>query len=98
MDMRDIIDVLASGVVWNSTGDPDAGSDLLAALHEQDYEFRLLAECMLAEGDERSLKLIVHALESGAISNIEAGRVLFAMRLHSVWGSGAMSFCAVGNA
>lgn len=98
MDITDIIDVLASAIVWHSTGDLDAGSNLLAALRTQDYEFRLLAECMLSEAGERSLKLILDGLESGAISGDEAAHVLSAMWSQSVHSSNALSFSAVGNA
>jgi hypothetical protein len=41
-----MIDVLASAIVWHSTGDLGAGSKLLAALNDPDREFSLLAECV----------------------------------------------------
>jgi hypothetical protein len=98
MDIMDIVDVLASAIVWHSTGDLDAGSKLLAAIHTDDDEFRLLAEFMLAEAGERSFELILDGLESGAISGTEAAHLLSATWPQSVHHNNALIFSAVGNA
>ncbi len=98
MDITDILEVLASAIVWHSTGDVDAGAKLLAALHTQDYEFRLLAEYMLAEGGERSLGLVLDGLESGAISATEVSHLLSAMWPKALSSNNALSCGAVGNA
>jgi hypothetical protein len=96
MEILDIIDMIASGLLWNSTGDPDAGSELLTALCEEDSEFSLLAEHMLAEGGKRSLKLIFDALESGTISASEAVAVLSVMWPH--FETAAVAFGSIGSA
>jgi hypothetical protein len=98
VDITDIIDVFASAIVWHSTGDLDAGSKLLAALHTQDREFSLLAECVLAECGERALSLILDGLESGAISGAEAARVVSAVCPGSVYSCNGLSFGTIGNA
>jgi hypothetical protein len=75
LELADIVDLLASAIVWHSTGDRDAGSKLLACLHDADYELSRLAEYVLTAYGERSLILILAGLEVGLISDDEAAQV-----------------------
>jgi hypothetical protein len=97
LEITDIIDVFVSAIVWHSTGDWGAAAKLLAALHDQDREFSLLAEYLLAQCGESSLTLILEGLEKGIISHAEAARVVSAMWSKPAWDNG-LSFGFVGNA
>jgi hypothetical protein len=97
LDLTDIVDLLASTGLWHSTGESGAGSKLLAALHDEGHEFSLLTEYALVECGERSLILIHDGLQTGAVSDAEATRVLAAMR-NKPLGGNRLSLGFGGNA
>jgi hypothetical protein len=60
--------ILACGIVWRSTAEPEAGWSLVAALDSPDPSIRSLAEAMLAGGSDESLALLEAAVEAGVVS------------------------------
>jgi hypothetical protein len=60
--------IIACGVVWRKTADPEAGWSLVAALDSPDPSIRSLAEAMLAAGADDSLALLEAAVEAGVLS------------------------------
>ncbi|HYM74356.1 MAG TPA: hypothetical protein VE377_00130 [Candidatus Dormibacteraeota bacterium] len=65
--------VLACGVVWRRTGDPEAGWDLVDGLKSRDPEVRVLAQTLLVENGESSMGLLERALSVGIVDPDEAG-------------------------
>jgi len=65
--------VLACGVVWGKTADPEAGWDLVDGLKSRDPEVRLLAQTLLVESGESSLGLLESALAVGIVEPDIAG-------------------------
>ena len=59
--------MLACGVVWRRTGDPEAGWDLVDGLKSRDLEVRLLAQALLVESGESSMGLLENALAVGIV-------------------------------
>jgi hypothetical protein len=59
--------MLACGIVWRKTADPEAGWDLLAGLESTDLELRLLAQTFLVESGESSMGLLESALAAGIL-------------------------------
>src|ERR1035437_8850388 len=47
--------VLACGIVWRKTADPEAGWELVQGIESRDPALRLLARTFLCEGGERSI-------------------------------------------
>jgi len=60
--------ILACGVVWHKTADPEAGWSLVAALDSPESSIRSLAEAILAGGSEESLALLEAAVQAGVLS------------------------------
>jgi hypothetical protein len=65
--------VLACGVVWGKTADPEAGWDLVDGLKSRDPEVRLLAQTLLVESGESSMGLLESALVVGIVDPDVAG-------------------------
>ena len=65
--------VLACGVVWRKTADPEAGWDLVDGLKSRDPEVRLLAQTFLVESGESSIGLLESALAVGIVDPDVAG-------------------------
>ena len=65
--------MLACGIVWRKTADPEEGWELVEALESPDPRLRLLAQNLLVENGEDSMDLLVSAVTSGIISPEVAG-------------------------
>ena len=60
--------VLACGIVWRKTSDPEAGWELVEALESADRRLRSLAQALLVESGEPSMDLLENAVAAGKIS------------------------------
>jgi len=69
----DIDYVLACGIVWRKTADPEAGRELIEGLESEDPQLRLLAQTLLVEGGESSMGLLENALAAGVVNADVAG-------------------------
>lgn len=65
--------MLACGIVWRRTADPEAGWDLVDGLKSRDPEVRVLAQTLLIESGERSMGLLESALTAGIVDTEVAG-------------------------
>ena|SRR5579864_373317 len=65
--------MLACGIVWRRTGDPEAGWDLVDGLKSSDPEVSVLAQTFLVENGESSMGLLESALAMGIIDSKAAG-------------------------
>src|SRR5579864_2185722 len=65
--------VLACGIVWRKTADPEAGWDLVDGLKSRDPEVRVLAQTLLVESEENSMGLLESALAVGIVDPDAAG-------------------------
>ena len=65
--------MLACGVVWRKTADPEAGWDLVDGLNSADAEVRLLAQTFLVDSGESSMGLLESALALGIVDPDVAG-------------------------
>jgi hypothetical protein len=65
--------ILACGIVWRRTADPEAGWDLVEGLESRDPELRLLARTFLVESGESSIGLLESALVAGIVDPDVAG-------------------------
>ena len=65
--------VLACGIVWRKTADPEAGWELVEALESPDPCLRLLAQSFLVENGEDSMDLLEGAVARGVLSPEVAG-------------------------
>ena len=65
--------MLACGVVWRKTADPEAGWDLVDGLNSKDPEVQLLAQTFLVESGESSMGLLESALALGILDPDVAG-------------------------
>jgi hypothetical protein len=68
--------MLACGVVWRKTADPQAGWELVEALRSPDPRLRLLARTMLVENGDTSMALLEDAVTSGIVSPEDAGECM----------------------
>lgn len=69
----DPVYMLACGIVWRKTADPEAGWELVEALDSTDPCMRLLAQSLLVENGEHSMDLLESAVAGGLISPEAAG-------------------------
>ena len=69
----DITYMLACGIVWRKTSDPEAGWELVEALESPNPHLRLLAQNLLVENGEDSMYLLESAVAGGSISPEAAG-------------------------
>jgi len=60
--------VLACGIVWRKTADPEAGWELIEGLESEDPQLRGLAQTLLVEGGESSMGLLEDALVAGVVN------------------------------
>lgn len=68
--------LLACGVLWRKTADPEAGWDLVDALKSRDPEVRVLAHTLLVESGDSSMELLESALALGIVDADVAGPCL----------------------
>ena len=60
--------LLACGVVFRSTADPEAGWKLVEGLESPDPVLRMLAQTFLVEGGAASMSILEAALSAGVVS------------------------------
>jgi hypothetical protein len=60
--------MLACGVVWRKTADPEAGWELVEGLESQDPALRVLAQTLLVESGDSSMGLLESALAAGVVN------------------------------
>ena len=65
--------VLACGIVWRKTQDPDAGWQLIEALQSVDPKERVVARAVLVDAGEGAFSLLEEALGTGVVSPEAAG-------------------------
>ncbi len=65
--------MLACGIVWRKTGDPEAGWELIAGLKSGDVSVRTIAQALLLENSQDSMLLLECALKTGELSPDAAG-------------------------
>jgi hypothetical protein len=65
--------MLACGIVWRRTADPEAGWELVEALASPDPRLRLLAQSLLIDNGEDSMDLLEGAVTRGIVSPEAAG-------------------------
>lgn len=65
--------MLACGIVWRKTADPDAGWELVGALASPDPELRQLARHMLVQRRDNAMVLLEHAITAGVLTPEMAG-------------------------
>jgi hypothetical protein len=65
--------MLACGIVWRKTTDPEAGWELVEALQSSDPSLRMLAQTFLVETGKDSMDLLEGAVARGALSPEVAG-------------------------
>jgi hypothetical protein len=65
--------MLACGIVWRKTADPEAGWELVEALESPDPCLRLLARSLLVENGEHSMDLLESAVATGIVGPQAAG-------------------------
>lgn len=65
--------MLACGIVWRKTADPEAGWELVEALESPDPDVRSLARSLLLENGERSMDLLESAIAAGIVRPQVAG-------------------------
>lgn len=68
----DSLYVIACGIVWAKTDDPEAGEELVLALGSDDEEERCVAQVLLAEAGPSSIRLLERALTAGRIKPQQA--------------------------
>jgi hypothetical protein len=64
----DPVYMLACGIVWRKTADPEAGWELVEGLESPDPCLRLLAQTLLVENGEHSMDLLESAVATGKVS------------------------------
>jgi hypothetical protein len=65
--------MLACGILWQKTADPEAGWELVEALESPDPHLRFLAQTLLVENGEDSMRLLESAVTTGLVSPQVAG-------------------------
>lgn len=68
--------VIACGLVWRKTGDPEAGWELIEALESADPSVRAVARLLLVDQGEDSLLLLEGALVTGTINSATASECM----------------------
>jgi hypothetical protein len=64
----DPVYIVACGIVWQKTADPDAGWELVEGLESSDPCLRLLAHSLLVENGKQSMDLLESAVATGSVS------------------------------
>jgi len=81
--------MLACGIVWRKTGDPEAGLQLVEGLESGDPKLRLLAQAILVESGEVSMGLLENALVSGVVTPDTVGPCMAEiLRIQYIRGNG----------
>jgi hypothetical protein len=65
--------MLACGIVWRKTADPDVGWELIEALASPDPGLRQLARGMLAQRRDNAMALLEDAVGAGVLTPEAAG-------------------------
>lgn len=65
--------MLACGIVWRKTADPEAGWELIDGLKSTDLGVRTIAHTLLLENSRESMLLLECALATGELSPDLAG-------------------------
>lgn len=65
--------MLACGIVWRKTADPEAGWELIEGLQSSDPSLRMLARTFLVETGKNSMDLLEGAVARGDLSPEVAG-------------------------
>jgi hypothetical protein len=65
--------MVACGIVWRKTADPDAGWELVEALASPDPELRQFARDMLAQRRDNAMTLLEGAVGAGVLTPEVAG-------------------------
>ena len=65
--------MLACGIVWHKTGDPDAGWELVEALNSPDHRLRQFARGMLVQRRDSAITLLEDAIATGILTPEVAG-------------------------
>lgn len=65
--------MLACGVVWRKSADPEAGWELVEGLESRDPALRVLAHTLLVESGDNSMGLLESALAAGFVDPDVAG-------------------------
>ena len=65
--------MLACGIVWSKTADPDAGWELVGALASPDPELRQFARDMLIQRRDNAMVLLEDAVGDGVLTPEAAG-------------------------
>ena len=65
--------MLACGIVWSKTADPDAGWELVEALSSPDPELRQFARDMLVQRRDNAMLLLEGAVGAGVLTPEVAG-------------------------
>ena len=60
--------MLACGVVWRKTADPEARWELVEGLESRDPALRVLAQTLLVESGDKSMGLLESALAAGVVN------------------------------
>ena len=68
--------VIACGLVWRKTGDPEAGWELIEALESADPSVRAVARLLLVDQGEDSLLLLEDALVTGTLKPATASECM----------------------
>ena len=75
----DLESLLATGIVFRNTADPEAGWKLLEGLESPDFALRILAQTFLVEGGSASMSILESALSTGAVSTDRAAPCIAAI-------------------
>ena len=65
--------MLVCGVIWQETGDPVAGWELISGLNSRDLCVRLIAKEILVESGNPSMNLLESAFALGSVTPDSAG-------------------------
>lgn len=88
--------VLACGMVWSKTADPDAGWELVEALSSPDTELRQFAWKMLLHRRDNAMAILEGAVGAGVLTPEVAGPCI--AELLRAGRTGSSDFLAAGDA
>ena len=88
--------ILACGIVWSKTADPDAGWELVGALTSPDPELRQFAWEMLLHRRDNAMAMLEGAVGAGVLTPEVAGPCI--LELLRSGRSGSPDFLVAGDA
>lgn len=88
--------MLACGIVWSKTADPDAGWELVVALASPDPELRQFARDMLVHRSDSAMAILESAVSSGVLTPEVAGPCI--VELLRAGRTGSSDFMVAGDA